>query len=147
MKALAAHGGAGADALPAVRAWLRHAAAARDAGLPLDRARARFADSRAILSRFGRLADEQALADAADASPGGDGRALSPRRLGEANVLVQLAHLRTHPAVAAALARGSLTLHGWIYDIARGVVSVIDPATHRSIDVVGAQRGLDASPA
>ncbi|MFO1093412.1 MAG: carbonic anhydrase [Planctomycetaceae bacterium] len=31
------------------------------------------------------------------------------------NVLVQLEHLRTHPAVAAALCRGALQLHGWVY--------------------------------
>ncbi len=37
------------------------AAAARAAGLPLERARARFRDRNAILTRFGRLADEAAL--------------------------------------------------------------------------------------
>lgn len=37
--------------------------------------------------------------------------------LTEQNVLMQLTHLRTHPAVAAKLAQGSLELHGWIYDI------------------------------
>ncbi|MBL8850317.1 MAG: carbonic anhydrase [Planctomycetaceae bacterium] len=31
------------------------------------------------------------------------------------NVLVQLENLRTHPSVAAALARGALRLHGWVY--------------------------------
>lgn len=38
------------------------------------------------------------------------------------NVLVQLEHLRTHPAVAARLARGDLGLHGWVYKIATGEV-------------------------
>jgi len=33
------------------------------------------------------------------------------------NVLMQLTHLRSHPAVAAKLAEGSLQLHGWIFDI------------------------------
>ena len=42
----------------------------------------------------------------------------------EANVIVQLDHLRTHPAVAAALASGRLALHGWVYDVASGEVRV-----------------------
>ncbi|MEX2120879.1 MAG: carbonic anhydrase [Pirellulales bacterium] len=33
------------------------------------------------------------------------------------NVLIQLEHLRTHPAVAARLARGELALHGWVYQL------------------------------
>src|SRR5690242_5704667 len=41
------------------------AAAARAAGLPLARARARFPGRSAILLRFGRLADQSALTDAA----------------------------------------------------------------------------------
>lgn len=40
----------------------------------------------------------------------------------EQNVILQLAHLRTHPAVAVRLARGDLRLHGWVYDIADGEV-------------------------
>lgn len=40
----------------------------------------------------------------------------------EQNVMLQLAHLRTHPAVAVRLARGDLRLHGWVYDIADGEV-------------------------
>lgn len=40
----------------------------------------------------------------------------------EQNVILQLAHLRTHPAVAVRLARGDLRLHGWVYDIAEGEV-------------------------
>jgi hypothetical protein len=39
--------------------------AARDAGLPLARARARFPSRGALLLRFGRIADQTALADAA----------------------------------------------------------------------------------
>jgi len=31
------------------------------------------------------------------------------------NVLVQLDHLKTHPAVATGLRRGNLRLHGWVY--------------------------------
>jgi carbonic anhydrase len=38
------------------------------------------------------------------------------------NVLAQLANLVTHPSVARALAEGTLTLHGWVYDIATGAI-------------------------
>ncbi|HXG08197.1 MAG TPA: carbonic anhydrase [Gemmataceae bacterium] len=34
----------------------------------------------------------------------------------EENVFVQMAHLRTYPAVLTGLARGKLQLHSWIYD-------------------------------
>ena len=44
----------------------------------------------------------------------------------EQNVRLQLAHLRTHPSVAAGVADGHLTLHGWIYDIRTGNVSEFD---------------------
>ncbi len=49
----------------------------------------------------------------------------------EQNVLTQLGHLRTHPSVAARLAQGTLALHGWVYDIASGSVSVFDEASRR----------------
>lgn len=45
------------------------------------------------------------------------------QRAVEANVIVQLEHLRTHPSVATALAAGRLDLHGWVYDIATGQVT------------------------
>lgn len=45
----------------------------------------------------------------------------------EENVLVQLENLRTHPAVAAGLARGKLKLHGWVYKIESGEVFAYDP--------------------
>ena len=44
----------------------------------------------------------------------------------EQNVVLQLQHLRTHPAVATRLARGDLKLHGWVYDIKTGDVSAWD---------------------
>ena len=43
------------------------------------------------------------------------------------NVLAQLENLRTHPAVAARLARGALHLHGWVYKIETGEVFSYDP--------------------
>jgi carbonic anhydrase len=51
----------------------------------------------------------------------------------EQNVLVQLQHLRTHPAVAARMATGDLGLHGWVYDIETGAVSCYDEAQHAFI--------------
>jgi carbonic anhydrase len=44
------------------------------------------------------------------------------QRVTEENVLQQLAHLSTHPAVAAGLKRGELELLGWVYDIESGGV-------------------------
>ncbi|MBC2641957.1 MULTISPECIES: carbonic anhydrase [unclassified Rhodococcus (in: high G+C Gram-positive bacteria)] len=38
------------------------------------------------------------------------------------NVHAQLANLSTHPSVARALAEQTLTLHGWVFDIATGRV-------------------------
>lgn len=42
----------------------------------------------------------------------------------EANVLAQLAHLRSHDFVSEAIESGSLTLSGCVYDIASGAVRV-----------------------
>jgi carbonic anhydrase len=47
----------------------------------------------------------------------------------EENVLVQLENLRTHPVVAARLARGELHLHGWVYKIETGEVFAFEPLT------------------
>lgn len=44
------------------------------------------------------------------------------RALALENVIVQLANLRTHPSVAAALAKGRLRLHGWFFEIESGQV-------------------------
>lgn len=45
----------------------------------------------------------------------------------EENVLVQLEHLRTHPSVAAALARKELNIHGWVYKFETGQVFSFRP--------------------
>lgn len=45
----------------------------------------------------------------------------------EENVLVQLEHLKTHPAVAVALSKKALKLHGWVYKIETGAVFAYDP--------------------
>lgn len=43
------------------------------------------------------------------------------------NVLVQLDNLRTYPVVAARLAKGELTLHGWVYEFETGKIFAFDP--------------------
>lgn len=53
------------------------------------------------------------------------------RELAEQNVLLQLTHLRTHPAVVGALARGEIALQGWFYDIGSGQISIIDEMTRK----------------
>lgn len=57
------------------------------------------------------------------------------RLLLEQNVILQLQHLRTHPSVAARLAKGDLTLHGWIYDIRTGDVHALDESQNAFIPV------------
>ena len=47
------------------------------------------------------------------------------------NIVTQLAHLRTHPAVAARIARGEIALHGWFVDIHAGQVLGLDGNTGR----------------
>jgi len=42
------------------------------------------------------------------------------------NVVAQLSNLRTHPCVAVALAKGEVTLHGWVYDIETGSIEAFD---------------------
>lgn len=55
------------------------------------------------------------------------------------NVVAQLAHLRTHPAVAAALVRGEMALHGWFVDIHEGQVLGLDGETGRFMPLRGDQ--------
>ena len=53
----------------------------------------------------------------------------------EQNVLVQLQHLATHPAVAAGIASGKVELHGWVYDIESGSVHVHDAAQGKMVPI------------
>jgi carbonic anhydrase len=57
------------------------------------------------------------------------------RRLTEENVLMQLVHLRTHPSVAGAMARGDLTISGWVYDIGEGVVRIAEEGQREFVPV------------
>jgi carbonic anhydrase len=53
----------------------------------------------------------------------------------EANVLLQIEHLRTHPPVAAALAARKLKLHGWVYRFETGEVRTYDPIVGRFVPI------------
>lgn len=68
----------------------------------------------------------------------------------EQNVILQLNHLKTHPAVAVALATGAVQLHGWVYDIKDGEVYAYDerannflPVSERYADQVIKYMGAD----
>ncbi|HLH05468.1 MAG TPA: carbonic anhydrase [Bryobacteraceae bacterium] len=43
------------------------------------------------------------------------------------NVVLQMHHIRTHPAVAGKIAQEALEIYGWIYDIGHGEVRAYDP--------------------
>ncbi|MGW4379472.1 carbonic anhydrase [Kitasatospora sp. NPDC004531] len=62
------------------------------------------------------------------------------------NVLVQIENLRTHPSVLAALARGRLNVHAWVYELETGQVLTFDHAhgQYRPLtDVVEAEVEVD----
>ena len=44
----------------------------------------------------------------------------------ERNVVLQMSHLNSHPAVAARLAAGDIDVHGWVYHIGSGDVTAYD---------------------
>ncbi len=96
------------DALPVVRAWLRHAAG---------------------------VADEAAAKAGAAATPA-DRLAAAVER----NVLCQVANLKTHPAVAEAVAAGLVRVHAWVYRFETGAVVAHDPATDRFVPLAEAPR-------
>lgn len=49
----------------------------------------------------------------------------------EENVEAQMHHLLTHPSVAAKVRTGALKLHGMVFDIAQGLVKVLDRRSGR----------------
>ena len=51
------------------------------------------------------------------------------------NVIAQLNNIRTHPSVALALAQGTLTLHGWVYDIESGSIDALDATTNKFVSL------------
>ena len=51
------------------------------------------------------------------------------------NVLLQIAHLKTHPYVAVQLSAGETEIHGWVYDIRSGDVLAYDEKANDFIPV------------
>jgi carbonic anhydrase len=66
----------------------------------------------------------------------------------ERNVVEQLNNLRSHPAVMARLAQGTLHLHGWVYHIGQGQVTVYDEGLEKFVPAPTPKRGRrrDFSP-
>ncbi|PTR32886.1 carbonic anhydrase [Luteibacter sp. OK325] len=56
----------------------------------------------------------------------------------EENIRLQLTHLRSHPAVAAALANDAINLLGWVYDIGDGKITVLDETDNTFIPLAEA---------
>jgi carbonic anhydrase len=78
---------------------------------------------------------EAALSVANSLGEEGEDHVTRLRRLTEENVLLQLQHLRTHPSVAGALARGELSLSGWVYDIGTGQVKISENGDRKFVAV------------
>ena len=76
------------------------------------------------------LAYAEEAASAADTNPDNPLLAVT-----EANVLLQLRNLATHPAVSAGLEAGSVDLHGWVYYIGTGAVTCHDAASNTFVPV------------
>ena len=74
--------------------------------------------------QYGSKARQQVMRDLGEAD---EGKRVS--RLAEANVLQQIAHLKTHPSVASRLAAGEVEIYGWVYDIGTGSIWQADLET------------------
>ena len=115
-----------AFALAAERGWraASPAAAARHAGLPLDRARARFSNRHAILLHLGRIADQAALADITEEGSVRDRlfdllmRRIDVFQTRRAGVLALLRALPTEPATAALLTCATERSMAWMLEAA-----------------------------
>ena len=64
----------------------------------------------------------------------------------EENVLSQLENLRTHPAVAGALATGTLKLHAWVYKMETGEVFSYDPESGQYLPLAAPADPASPSP-
>ena len=121
---------ASAFTLTAEQGWsaVSVAEAARQAGLPLETARARFPNRDAILMRFGRLADQAALAGATTDGPARDRlfdvvmRRFDALQLHRAGISALLRGLPTHPALALGLGLATQASMAWMLEAA-GVVA------------------------
>ncbi|MBB4153690.1 carbonic anhydrase [Sphingomonas jinjuensis] len=64
------------------------------------------------------------------------------RATAQENVAIQVQHLRTHPAVAAGMARGEISLHGWFVDIKAGQVLALDGQSNRFVPLTDEDKPL-----
>lgn len=64
----------------------------------------------------------------------------------EENTLVQLENLRSHPAVAARISRGKVSLHAWVYHIEKGKVFSYDPEEGQFLPIVAGPPALAGQP-
>jgi ubiquinone biosynthesis protein COQ9 len=112
--------------LAAEKGWARLsiAEAGRRAGLPLDRARLRFPGRSVLLVRFGRMADQAALAQAAPEGPPRDRlfdlvmRRIDVLQAHRAGVLALLHGLPSDPGHALFLALATLRSMAWLLEAA-----------------------------
>lgn len=92
------------------------------------------------------LNNGQAALHVAESTRGPEGSATEELfRLTEENVLMQMLHLKTHPSVAGAIARGELTVSGWVYDIGSGVIRIAEDGSREFMPVRSAE--AEAAPA
>jgi carbonic anhydrase len=66
-----------------------------------------------------------------------DGDSAELASLIRGNVIAQLLNLRAQPSVAAAVAEGRLTVHGWYYDILSGRIEQYDEKMRRFLPLLG----------
>ena len=106
------------QALPSVKNWLSYAATPELTVTPQVEA--------ALGSTSGSASGATSGATVGSTPPAATPPAAATQlpALTEANVRKQIEQLRTHPAVAAATARGELTISGWVYEIETGEVRV-----------------------
>lgn len=63
------------------------------------------------------------------------------------NILAQVDNLRTHPCVAALMAKGMLAVHAWHYAIATGVVTAFDCQQGEFLPIDGPKAPMALPPA
>ena len=75
------------------------------------------------------LRNAEAARSVVEATDGALEGAAKVEALVRQNVRTQIAHLRTHPSVAARVAVNTVTLHGWVYSIESGDIQAVDETT------------------
>jgi ubiquinone biosynthesis protein COQ9 len=125
---------AAAFQVAAEKGWrsLSVAGAARAAGLPLDRARERFPSRAAVLLRFGRQADQSALADASADGPVRDRlfdllmRRIDALQAHRGGILALLRAIPAQPSMALLLTLATRRSMRWMLEAAGGSATGIN---------------------